>query len=147
MKYTIRYSGRFKRSFKLCKRRGLNIASFETVVRLLSETGKLPSKYHPHILTGNYAGIWECHIEPDWLLIYDKRDTLKIISLERTGTHVDLFEKEGIWIDIKILWWSVLKVFQSANINEDQREGMSAEESAAMDDEEVKRIAHLPDEE
>lgn len=61
--------------------------------------------------------------------------------------YVDLFKKEGIWIDIKILWWSVLKVFQSANINEDQREGMSAEESAAMDDEEVKRIAHLPDSE
>ena len=59
--------------------------------------------------------------------------------------YVDLFKKEGIWIDIKILWWSVLKVFQSANINEDQREGMSAEESAALDDEEVKRIAHLPD--
>ena len=59
--------------------------------------------------------------------------------------YVDLLKKEGFWIDIKILWWSVLKVFQSANINEDQREGMSAEESAALDDEEVKRIAHLPD--
>ena len=61
--------------------------------------------------------------------------------------YVDLFKKEGVWIDIKIIWWSVLKVFQSANINEDQREGMSAEESAAMDDEEVKRIAHLSDSE
>lgn len=63
------------------------------------------------------------------------------------GQYVDLFKKEGVWIDIKILWWSVIKVFQSANINEDQREGMSAEQSAEMDDEEVKRIAHLPDEE
>ena len=61
--------------------------------------------------------------------------------------HVDLFKTEGVWIDIKILWWTVLRMFQSANINEDQREGMSAEESAAMDDEDVKRIAHMPDSE
>lgn len=63
------------------------------------------------------------------------------------GQYVDFFKKEGVWIDIKILWWSVIKVFQSANINEDQREGMSAEQSAELDDEEVKRIAHLSDEE
>ncbi|MBR3655740.1 MAG: sugar transferase [Prevotella sp.] len=63
------------------------------------------------------------------------------------GQYVDLLKKEGVWIDIKIIWWSFLKVFQSADVNEDQREGMSAEESAEMDDEEVKRIAHLPDSE
>ena len=63
------------------------------------------------------------------------------------GQYVDLFRKEGIWIDVKILWWSVMKVFQSANINEAIREGMTAEQSAEMDDEEVKRIAHLPEEE
>ncbi len=62
------------------------------------------------------------------------------------GEYVDLFRSEGIWIDIKILWWSLSKVFQSANINETQREGMTAEESAEMSDEEVKRLAHLPDE-
>ena len=50
------------------------------------------------------------------------------------GQYVDLFKKEGVWIDIKILWWSVIKVFQSANINEDQREGMSAEQSAELYD-------------
>ena len=61
------------------------------------------------------------------------------------GKYVDLFRSEGIWIDIKILFWTVAKVFQSANINETQREGMTAEESAEMSDEEVKRIAHLPD--
>ena len=49
------------------------------------------------------------------------------------GQYVDLFKSEGVWVDIKILWWSVIKVFQSANINEDQREGMSAEESAELD--------------
>ena len=59
--------------------------------------------------------------------------------------YIDRFRTEGFWLDIKIIWWTVAKVFQSANINETIREGMTAEESAALDDEEVKRIAHLPD--
>lgn len=63
------------------------------------------------------------------------------------GQYVDLFRKVGIWIDVKILWWSIIKVFRSENINEEQREGMSAEDSAEMDDAEIKRIAHLMDEE
>ena len=90
MKYTVRYSGRFKKSFKLCKRRGLNIAHFETVVRLLAETGTLPSKYRPHLLTGNYAGIWECHIEPDWLLLWKQDNEQLILLLLDTGTHSDI---------------------------------------------------------
>ena len=59
--------------------------------------------------------------------------------------YIDRFRTEGFWLDIKIIWWTVAKVFQSANINETKREGMTAEESAALDDEEIKRIAHLPD--
>ena len=59
--------------------------------------------------------------------------------------YIDRFKTEGFWLDMKIIWWTVAKVFQSANINETKREGMTAEESAALDDEEVKRIAHLPD--
>lgn len=59
--------------------------------------------------------------------------------------YIDRFRTEGFWLDIKIIWWTVAKVFQSENINETKREGMTAEESAALDDEEVKRIAHLPD--
>ena len=59
--------------------------------------------------------------------------------------YIDRFKTEGVWLDIKIIWWTVAKVFQSANINEIKREGMTAEESAALDDEEIKRIAHLPD--
>lgn len=91
MKYTIHYSGRFKKSYKLCKRRGLNISNFETVVRLLAETGTLPAKYRPHMLTGNYAGIWECHIEPDWLLLWKQNDTELTLLLLETGTHSDIF--------------------------------------------------------
>ena len=59
--------------------------------------------------------------------------------------YIDRFKTEGFWLDIKIIWWTVAKVFQSVNINETKREGMTAEESAALDDEEIKRIAHLPD--
>jgi len=91
MKYTIRYSGRFKKSYKLCKRRGLNIANLETVMRLLAETGTLPVKYSPHILTGKYNGIWECHIEPDWLLLWKQNDTELTLLLLDTGTHSDIF--------------------------------------------------------
>ena len=91
MKYKVRYSGRFKKSFKLCKRRGLNITHFETVVRLLAETGTLPSKYRPHLLTGNYTGIWECHIEPDWLLLWKQDNEELILLLLDTGSHADIF--------------------------------------------------------
>lgn len=91
MKYTILYSGRFKKSYKLCKRRGLNIAHFEDVVRLLAESGSLPEKYHPHILSGNYAGIWECHIEPNWLLLWKQNDNELTLLLLDTGTHSDVF--------------------------------------------------------
>lgn len=91
MKYTIHYSGRFKKSYKLCKRRGLNIDNFEQVVRLLAATGKLPAKYQPHILSGKYAGIWECHIEPSWLLLWKQNDTELTLLLLDTGTHSDVF--------------------------------------------------------
>lgn len=82
-----------------------------------------------------------------WLNVRGVTRTLGDEKVTFDGQYVDLFKSEGVWVDIKILWWSVIKVFQSANINEDQREGMSAEESAELDDDEVKRIAHLPDEE
>ena len=91
MKYTISYSGRFKKSYKLCKRRVLNIANFETVVSLLAETGTLPAIYRPHILSGKYAGVWECHIEPDWLLLWKQNDTELTLLLLDTGTHSDVF--------------------------------------------------------
>lgn len=65
--------------------------SFETVVRLLSEYGKLPAKYKPHVLSGKYAGVWECHIEPDWLLLWKQNDTELTLLLLDTGTHSDIF--------------------------------------------------------
>lgn len=91
MNYTILYSGHFKKSYKRCKRRGLNIANFEEVVRLLAETGTLPAKYRPHVLSGKYEGIWECHIEPDWLLLWKQNDMKLTLLLLDTGTHSDVF--------------------------------------------------------
>jgi len=63
----------------------------DEVVTSLVTTGKLEAKYRPHKLRGKYYGLWECHIEPDWLLIWKQDDVIKLVSLIRTGTHSDLF--------------------------------------------------------
>lgn len=89
--YKIRLSSKFRKDFKLCKRRGLKLPLLEDVVDMLSEWKVLPHKYQDHPLTGNYAGYRECHISPDWLLIYAKYDEELILVLLRTGSHSDLF--------------------------------------------------------
>ena len=91
MSYRIEYTGKIKKDIKLALKRNLNIELFKEVVLLLEKNGKLPIKYKPHVLKGNYKGIWECHIQPDWLLIWEQNDEIKLISLTRTGTHSDLF--------------------------------------------------------
>lgn len=91
MKYTIRFSGQFKKSYKLCKRRGYDMTKLQIVMRLLGETGVLPPEYRPHILSGNKAGIWECHVDTDWLLLWQKHDNELTLLLLDTGTHSDLF--------------------------------------------------------
>jgi mRNA interferase YafQ len=63
----------------------------ETVIRILSDEGQLPAEYKPHILSGKYAGIWECHVEPDWLLLWTQNDKELILLLLDTGTHSDIF--------------------------------------------------------
>lgn len=91
MKYQIFYSGRFKKSLKKCCKRGLDIEKLREVVYLLENTGKLPSKYNPHKLVGKYSKCWECHIEPDWLLVWMQNDTELTMLFIDTGTHTDLF--------------------------------------------------------
>jgi mRNA interferase YafQ len=68
--YTISFSSKFKKDYKLCVKRGYDISKLQEVIILLKEKGKLPAKYKPHILKGNYKGLWECHIQSDWLLIW-----------------------------------------------------------------------------
>lgn len=89
--YSIEYSGQFKKSFKLCKKRGYSLELLMDVISILSEKGELPSQYKPHILSGKYAGIWECHIKPDWLLLWKQDNEKLTLLLLQTGTHSDLF--------------------------------------------------------
>ena len=81
----------FRIDLKRQKRRGKDIEELIAAVELLAENGALPAGYDPHKLSGEWKGVWECHIEPDWLLIYDV--TPVEVLLIRTGTHADLFAK------------------------------------------------------
>lgn len=89
--YEIEYTNSFKRSFKKCLKRGLDSHVFETALRILVEKGSLPQNYKPHKLSGKYRGLWECHLQPDWLLIWFQDDDKLILQLIDTGTHSDLF--------------------------------------------------------
>ena len=82
--------GGFKKDLKRIKKRGWDRTKLERMVLILRTGGTLSSNARPHKLTGKWTGFWECHIAPDWLLIYDTTDTT--ILLAATGTHVDLFE-------------------------------------------------------
>ena len=87
----ITYHNKFKKDFRKAKSRGLNMSHLNKVITMLAEGQPLPAKYIEHSLTGNYKGFLECHIEPDWLLIYERRSDELILLLYRTGTHSDLF--------------------------------------------------------
>ena len=89
----IEFTGQFKKDFKLALKRGCDPKELEKVITLLANEQPLPEKYRDHALTNsrNYNGMRECHIEPDWLLVYKVlKDTL-ILRLIRTGSHSDLF--------------------------------------------------------
>lgn len=82
-------SGQFKRDVKRMERRGRNLAKLRTLLDLLIEGGPLPAEYKDHPLRGEFAGSRDCHVEPDWILIYTVEGNH--IRFERTGTHTDLF--------------------------------------------------------
>ena len=88
---TIKYETTFKKDFKRVVKRGYNIKLMETVIELLANEQPLPQKYKDHSLSGGYSDCRECHITPDWLLIYRINNNELILSLTRTGTHSDLF--------------------------------------------------------
>jgi mRNA interferase YafQ len=81
---------RFRDDLNRQKRRGKNIEDLIAAVELLAEEGSLPAGYRPHQLTGEWKGVWECHLDADWLLIYQLTDVE--VLLIRTGRHSDLFE-------------------------------------------------------
>ena len=87
----VRYSSSFKKDFKACIKRGYKMELLQTAIDTLRIPEALLEKNKDHSLSGNYSGYRECHIEPDWLLIY--RQTSEELQLYRTGTHSDLFKK------------------------------------------------------
>ena len=84
-------SNRFKKDLKLIAKHGYNLDLLNDVVELLARQEPLPDKNRDHSLTGNYIGYRECHIQPDWLLIYCVDGDELMLFLSRTGTHSDLF--------------------------------------------------------
>lgn len=84
-------SNQFKKDIKLAKKRGCRIERLRDVINLLAAKQKLDRKYRDHELTGHYSGFRECHIEPDWLLVYRIDQDMLELFLFRTGTHSDLF--------------------------------------------------------
>lgn len=85
-------SNRFKKDLKLAAKRGYDLDLLDAVVTNLAERRPLAEKYRDHELTGNYSGFRECHIQPDWLLVYRVEANELILFLSRTGTHSDLFD-------------------------------------------------------
>ncbi len=92
MIYKLKKTSQFKASLKLAKKRGLNIALLESVIERLRQDKPLEKKHRNHELLGKYKGIWECHIQPDWLLLYLKAKDILVMTLIDTGTHSDIFK-------------------------------------------------------
>ena len=90
---TLHTTSQFRKDYKLAKKRGYNLSLLKEVLNTLLEGKTLDAKYHDHALTGNYLGFRECHILPDWLLIYAIDNGTLILTASRTGTHSDLFKK------------------------------------------------------
>jgi len=86
---SVRYSSRFKKDLKRIKRRGIETSILQTIITKLAYDEPLNVKFRDHVLVGNYSGMRECHLKPDWLLIYRLVDDQLI--LVRTGSHADLF--------------------------------------------------------
>lgn len=94
MKYSIDYTGRFKKDYKRLKKRGIKLELLKEAIAILANTGTLPPEYRPHKLVGDYAGKWECHINgpgSDWLMVWDQNDTELTLLMLRTGSHSDIF--------------------------------------------------------
>lgn len=89
--YEVCFTKQFQKHYKLCIKRKYDILILDELLINLAETGAVPLKHKPHVLSGNLQGYWECHIKSDWLLIWLKNEDQKTITLIGTGTHSDLF--------------------------------------------------------
>lgn len=91
MRYKLVLTGKFKKSLKLARKRGLDLGLMDDVVEKLLSGISVEEKYRDHELKGNYKGFRECHIQPDWLLVYLVENDILTLTLVDTGTHADLF--------------------------------------------------------
>lgn len=91
LRYTVKLTSQFKKDFKLAVKRGLNIELLQDVVLKLAQGKTLPQLNKDHELSGKWSGFRECHIQPDWLLIYYIEEDVLVLTLTRTGSHSDLF--------------------------------------------------------
>jgi mRNA interferase YafQ len=90
-KYSIEYTNKFDKDLKKIIKRGYDTNLIKSVIDQLATHGKLPASYKPHKLKGDYLGAWECHIKPDWLLVWRQDNDKLILLMLATGTHSDLF--------------------------------------------------------
>lgn len=90
---SIQFTNQFKKDLKLAKKQGKDLDKLFEVINILANEEKLDTKFKDHDLSGNYKGTRECHIEPDWLLIYEIDNNALILMLYRLGTHSELFKK------------------------------------------------------
>lgn len=93
MKYDIQFTTQFKKDLKLAKKQNKDLDKLFSVIEVLARGETLPPQYRDHDLSGNYKGTRECHVEPDWLLIYVIQDNVLVLMLYRLGTHSELFKK------------------------------------------------------
>ena len=92
MKYEVKFTNQFKKDLKLAKKQNKDLDKLFEVVNILAEGSTLDAKYRDHELSGNYKGTRECHVEPDWLLIYEIQNEVLVLVLYRAGTHSELFK-------------------------------------------------------
>ena len=90
MKYGVIRTSRFKKEYRLMQRRGEDMELLHRIIDLLAQGKPLPEKHRDHAMTGNFAGTRECHVKPDWLLVYQIEKSILVLTLMRTGTHSDL---------------------------------------------------------
>ncbi len=91
MSYDVVTTKRFEKALKRCVKRGLDLSKLTAAIGILAKEGSLPIAYKPHKLSGLYDGLWECHIQPDWLLIWEQNDSELTLIFIDTGSHSDLF--------------------------------------------------------
>lgn len=93
MKYEVKFTNQFKKDLKLAKKQNRDLNRLFDIVNILADGGTLDAKYRDHDLSGNYKGIRECHIEADWLLVYEIQNDVLVLMLYRLGTHSELFKR------------------------------------------------------